>query len=99
MSGAQIAKAIRQTVNKHVTARRHAVPLRLCAVMRAGIRNVNRLVELAVRVARIEHIEAFGSFVVSLARLGTNRIATQRNFVTLDYFSMVDQLQGPVLLE
>src|SRR5271155_1671940 len=53
MSRAHISIAIGQSVNKDITPGRRALLASLRPVALTGIRNVNRLVELAVGVAKI----------------------------------------------
>ena len=60
---------------------------------------MNRLVELAVRVARIENVNSFGSLVIPLLGLRPDRISTQGDFVALDNFPLVEQLQSAFALE
>lgn len=69
------------------------------AVVRVGIRNVDGSVELAVWISRVEDVNAFWSFVVSLARLWSNGVPAQRDLVSLDHAPVIQQLERSLLLE
>lgn len=60
---------------------------------------MDRLVELAVRVARIKNVAAFRSLVIPLSRLRSNRIAAQRDLVGLDDLALIKKLQRVLLFQ
>ena len=68
-------------------------------IARARIRNVDRSVELAVRIPRVKNVEAFGSFVVALPGLGTDRIAAKSDFIALDHFALLQECKGTIFLQ
>src|SRR5579859_3613675 len=76
--------SVRQTMHEHVSSRRDALSPRRCTFALIGIGNVNGLVELAVRVAKIKNVGSLGSFVVPLPRLWPDRVASQRDLIRLN---------------
>ena len=66
---------------------------------RSGIRNVEGFVELALRVARIQDIDTFRRFVVSLLGFGADWGAAEGYFVFFDDLSVVHELEDVLVLE
>src|ERR1700724_2128799 len=64
VSGSDGAIAVRQSVDIHVAPGRETALLRPFEVPWTGIGDVDRLVELAVRIARVENVGAFRRFVI-----------------------------------
>ncbi len=79
MSSANGAKTVGQSVNTDVASRRHPILAGKSAIMLARIRNVDRLVELALSIAEIQNVHAFGRLVISLSGFGSHGIATESN--------------------
>lgn len=99
MSRSDPAISVGQTVQENVSSRGNAILARREAILIVRIGDVNRLVELTVRIARVEDVSSFGSLVVALTRLRADRNSTERNPVTLNDFAGVKQLQSSFLLE
>jgi hypothetical protein len=60
---------------------------------------VDRLIELTMRVARVQYVRSFGSLVISLPRLRADGIPAERNLVRFDDFSLVKKLKSALFLE
>jgi hypothetical protein len=71
----------------------------LLAVFRVGVRDVQRTMEFAVRVATIEDVGSFRSLVVALLHLGSGGICAESDFVGLEDFSFIQKLQFMSVLE
>ena len=60
---------------------------------------MDRLVELAVGIAKVQDVDPLGRFVVSLPRLRSDGITAQSDSVRLDYLTLTKQLQCVLLLK
>ena len=93
------AVAAGQAMNKYVSARGNALAAGRSAILRVGIRDVNRLVETAVGIAPIEHLRSLWSLVVALHRLRADGLAAQCDLVGMNYFSSAHKLKGALALQ
>ena len=76
------AVAVGKAVKIDIPARGNAEFSGAGAILGIGIRNVDGTVELAVRIAPVEPIDAFRSLVVALPDLGTDGIGSERDLVS-----------------
>jgi murein DD-endopeptidase MepM/ murein hydrolase activator NlpD len=60
---------------------------------------VDGLVKLAVGIAEVEHVDAFRSFVISLPGFRTDCFPAQRDLVSLENLSVMQQLELAFFLE
>jgi hypothetical protein len=60
MSGANSTVTVGQPMNEDIASRRDAFSPRLLAVLNTRVGDVDRLVELTVRIAKVEKVSAFG---------------------------------------
>ena len=88
MHRTQPAEAIRQAVNHDVPAWGHAACTRLFPVLFVRIRDVNRFVELAIRVPAVKNVKAFGRLVIALLLLASRGRAPQSHLVGLKNFAL-----------
>src|SRR3982074_128223 len=99
MGGTYSAEAIRQSVNKDTTSRRHSILSGKRPIVLTRIRNVDRFVELAVGIAEVQSIRAFRGLVISLFRFGSDGSASESDLVDLDHFAVAEEFELPFLLE
>src|SRR5205814_9749346 len=66
MGSAQCSEAVWQAVNHDIAARRPSTLRGSLSVFWVRIRNMNRFIEAARRISPVEHLAAFGSFVITL---------------------------------
>src|ERR1035437_3681322 len=81
---------VRQAMHEHSLTWRHAFLARCRAVACAGIRNMDRLVKLAMRVAGVKQIKSFGSLVIALPPLRSKGIPAQCDLVRLDHSPLAE---------
>src|SRR5271169_3402853 len=93
------AVALRQAMYEHISPWGDSLLARLSPVVSVGIRDVDRLVKLAMRVSRIENVKPFGGRVITLPRLRPEGISTQGNPIRPDYFPLAEELQRALFLE
>ena len=86
-------------MHKNIAAGRNSEPPCRHPITLIRIRNVNRLVKLAMRVPRIQNVLAFGRLVIPLPRLRPNRISTECHPVRLHDFAAAKELQRAFFLE
>jgi hypothetical protein len=78
---AKPSPTIRSAVNHDLAARPDSQPPRTRAVGRVRIRNMQRQVVLAIRVAAIDRVEPFGSLLVPLPLLRPFRIRSEADVI------------------
>ena len=93
------AITVGQPMYVDVTPRGNAVSPRRGTIPIVRVRNVNRFIEMAMRIARIENISPFGGLVVSLAGLRSDWVSTERDPVSFEYFAFAHQLERSFLLQ
>ena len=91
--------SIGQSVHKNIPAGRNSSRSSRGAIPRVRIRNVNRLVKLAMRVPRIENVRSLGSLVIPSLRFRPHWISTQSHFIRLDNFPLAQKLQRALFLK
>lgn len=99
VSRAHKAVTIWQSVKKNIASWRHTLLKRRRPIMGTRIRNVDRLVKLAVRIAEVENINAFRRLVIALSGFRTDRVAPQSDLVRLDLSPVALQSQNAFLLQ
>jgi hypothetical protein len=86
-------------VHEHIASGRNRLLAGKHTVMLAGIRDVDRLVELAVSIAEIQNVRTFGRLVISLSGLGPDGIASEGDFIRLDRFALAEEFERPLFLQ
>jgi hypothetical protein len=99
MSGADDAETVGESMDKKVPSRGHTILAGKGAILLARIRNVDRLIELAVSIAEIQNVDAFGRLVITLPGIGTNGIAAERDLVGFFDFALAEEFERPLLLQ
>jgi murein DD-endopeptidase MepM/ murein hydrolase activator NlpD len=67
--------------------------------MLAGIRDVDRLVELAIGIPEIQNVQPFRCLVISLTSLGPDGIATEGDLIRSYHFASAEKFERPLFLE
>lgn len=98
MGRADHAIAIRQSVDHDVAAGGTSFVLSFPPVLLIGIRNVNGLVKLALRIPPVERVGSFGSLVISLLFLGADWIRSQSDLVCANDFAPREEGQRVLAL-
>jgi hypothetical protein len=99
VSGSDCAVAVGQSVDEDIASRGNAILPGKGAVMLARIRDVDRLVEPAMRIAEIQNVHAFGCPVISLSGLGSIWITPKGNLVGFDHLAMAEEFERPIFLQ
>ena len=86
-------------MHKYIPARRNSKSPRNRPIVRIRIRNVNRFVKLAARIARIQNVLALGSFVIPLPRLRPDRFSAKGHLVGFHNLPAAKQLQRVLSLQ
>jgi hypothetical protein len=85
-------------MDEYIASGRNAILAGKVAVMLARVRDVDRFVELAVSVAEIQDVAAFGRLVIPLPGLGPHWITAESNVIGFDNFPLSEKLQRPLFL-
>lgn len=98
VSRAHPSVAVWQAMNHDVATGRDSASRRSLFVLLIRIGNVNRLVELALRVAVVEDVTTLRSLVISLPLFGANRRASESHFVRTQNLAVRKQSQSALAL-
>src|SRR5690349_5394228 len=95
----QPSHAMGQVVSHAVATGSDPALARAGYVICVGIRDVQRLIQLAVAVAPVNDVDALGGLVVSALSFATGGFAAERDFVALERFAIVHQHELAFALE
>jgi len=99
MVGSNPAISIRKAVNHDVATGRKVQLLRELPVLIIRVRNVDRLVELALCIPPVENILALGRLVIALLLLLPDWGGAKRNLVCAESLALCHQIQLAIFLE
>jgi hypothetical protein len=85
-------------MDKNITPRGNTSLAGKGAVVQARIRDVKRLIELAVRIPEIQDVNALRRLVISLPGLRPDGITSEGYLIDLDHFALAEELECPLLL-
>jgi hypothetical protein len=82
----------------HISTRRDSKFFGTSRIFGIRIRDMNGFIELAFSVPSIQLVNAFRRLMISLSRFRSDRISTQRDFVSLENFPLTHQSERSLFL-